>query len=365
MQTLRNATNAQGFQTLVNTLYDLPMVQGFALGVHGNFVSLYRAEFGGNESIDEILNSGRAPAAWHQACGAAKLPTNLSPIYVVVYVTMSPDDFRTRYAVPAVALPDLLVVIEQITPFEATSDRTRHRPTIRGGISVGNAALATAGTLGGFLKESSAGAPLILSCNHVLEDGSSTDVLQQGAPDGGTTPSDTVGSTRWVVLISAPTGFTFTSPFNTVDAALAEVKCGVLADRVIRTLKGPVNRLATIAAIQLDDEVVFVGKESDYQEAKVFRYLARVKVTINGTTYNFGDVFEIESRLHIYVGHLVHRGDSGAWVVAERIEEGSTSYALYGTVFARSGKTGLCCFVENVLDELNGLASGSTSFDLY
>jgi hypothetical protein len=185
-------------------------------------------------------------------------------------------------------------------------------------------------------------------------------VVQHGVSDGGSAPADQVATNAYVVALKAPAGFSYTSPYNAVDAALAKLNGVATANRVIRALAGPVKALATMADIQIDDEVVFVGKESDYSEARVCRFVARVKVLIRGTTYNFGDLFQIESRLPIYVGSLVKKGDSGSWVVRETNE---SSYELYGLLVAKDQKRALCCFIETVCAELAYLAG--VSFDTY
>lgn len=366
MRQLRSAANGSGVQGLVNALYDLPDVIGFALGVHGTFISLYHAEFGGEVSVENMLDQGKLPSRWEETCMGFGLPRNLSPIYVVVYVTTPPGAFFSQHQVPATVAPGYQVIVEQIDPFEQAADRSRHRPYIRGGISVGNAALLKgAGTLGGFFKQGTDN-PLILSCTHVLENGAAADIIQQGAKDGGMLPADKVGLARWVVPLTPPTGFNFAAPYLKADATLAEVDPVCTPDRRIRSLNADVTSITPLGAMSLGDEVVFVGKESDYAEARVYRFISRVKVVIRGVIYNFGDVFEIESRYPIYIGSLVQPGDSGSWVVREQANAGQIiSYDLYGLLFARNGKTGLCCVGENVKAELERIAGGGHTFDLF
>jgi len=155
------------------------------------------------------------------------------------------------------------------------------------------------------------------------------------------------------VPLQSGTGFSFVSPFNTVDAALAKISSGVTVSAAIRLL-GHIRSSLNKSQLELEDGVVFVGKESDYQDCRIFRYIARLKVDIQGTVYNFGDVFEIESRLPIYFGSLSKDGDSGSWVVRD---DGNKQDELCGLLFAgnttgRNKNRAICCFIENVFSEL-------------
>src|SRR5262245_31714186 len=100
MRALINASNTPAVRDLIDSYYDIAAVQGFALGVHGDFISMYRNEFGKSFSVNEILDSRKIPKGWREACRQAQLPAALSPIYIVIYVTMPPDVFRSQYQVP-------------------------------------------------------------------------------------------------------------------------------------------------------------------------------------------------------------------------------------------------------------------------
>jgi hypothetical protein len=348
MRALIDASNGTGVRALIDQYYDSPIVQGFALGVHGNYISTFRSEHGRDLSVNDILNSGLTPKEWPELCLRENLPATLSPIYVVIYVTMPPNEFRSRFNVPTVITPgDHLVIVETKGPFIALADRSSHRP-IKGGISVSNAKPNIAGTLGGLLEDTATGEVYLSSCNHVLYDSGTNDVIQQGRKDGGVAPSDTVAQTTYAVPLKPPAGFSFSSPFNSVDAALAK-RNGVSFNRDVRII-GRVTGIVPKNQIELGDEVVFVGKESDRQEARVYRFVARLKVDILGTIYNFGEVFEIESRTYLYVGSLSRPGDSGSWVVKE---VSLRNNELYGLLIAGTGQFSVCCFIETVLDEFN------------
>jgi len=356
VRALIDAMNSFDVADLIDRYYDSSLVHGFALGVHGNYVDLYRSQFGVSIPVNEILESGKSPAAWSEECLKGELPPGLSPIYIVIYVDITPDDFRNRYPVPQISAAGRLVLVEQKGRFVDTADRAQHRP-IKGGISVGNAALKLSGTLGGYLKLTSTGELFVLSCNHVLYDASGTDVVQQGISDGGNNASAIIGSRADYVPLDLPTRFSYAAPYNVTDVALAKIDSGVRIDPDIR-LVGQVNLWASKNAVNLGDDVVFVGKESDRKEARVFRFIARLKIHIQNKVYNFGEVFEIEPRRHLYFGKLSGNGDSGSWIIREVDPQNKE---LYGLLFAgeSTGKNSICCFIENVFDKL-----GNKGFDL-
>jgi len=113
--------------------------------------------------------------------------------------------------------------------------------------------------------------------------------------------------------------------------------------------------------MQLGDDVILVGKESDDQKAQITHFIARVKVKINNTYYSFGNIFEIQPRQVMYIGSLSKEGDSGSWVIRENKNTGVAD-ELCGVLIAGDGtKRSLCCFIEDVLAELKNLASSTFS----
>jgi hypothetical protein len=356
MRALIDAYRQPPIRDLIDKYYDMPTVQGLALGVHADFVAMFRSQYGTSSSVNRILESGKVPPAWPAACSAAGFAGTLSPIYVVIYVLSDADSFRDQNGIPKVTQSGHhLVLVETTEPFVELADRSRHRPQIQGGISVGNAALNLAGTLGGFLEDHPTGTRHLLSCLHVLEDAGCTDVLQQGKKDGGQPAHDAVATTAHVVSLKPPAGFSFSAPFNTVDAALARVHATIIVSPHLR-LVGAVTAVVPQVQLALGDDVIFVGKESDRQEARVYRFIARLKVTIRGTVHNFGEVFEIEPRLPLYVGSLSRPGDSGAWVVRETPSGGAE---VCGLLFAGTKKHAVCSFMETVIGELNSIGGGT------
>jgi len=79
---------------------------------------------------------------------------------------------------------------------QASTPRSRWRPVMPGGISLGHYQV-TAGTLGGLVYDRTTGEPLILSNNHVLANSNDARpgdaIVQPGVTDGGSNPSDLIG----------------------------------------------------------------------------------------------------------------------------------------------------------------------------
>ncbi|MCS6835907.1 MAG: S1 family peptidase [Anaerolineae bacterium] len=78
---------------------------------------------------------------------------------------------------------------------QASTPRSRWRPVIPGGVSVGHH-MVTAGTLGALVYDRATGEPLLLSNNHVLANSNDArpgdPIVQPGATDGGLSPADVV-----------------------------------------------------------------------------------------------------------------------------------------------------------------------------
>ena len=64
--------------------------------------------------------------------------------------------------------------------------------------------------------------------------------------------------------------FNFAAPYNKVHAALAKTNGTVGILSAIRLLSHKVTGVASTSRIALGDQVVFVGKESDYRDKKRF-----------------------------------------------------------------------------------------------
>ena len=360
MEPLRQAATSSDVQQLIDNFYTEDVVHGIALGIHGNYLELYRQQFGSEGTLDSMLASPTALSRWGTECEGEDFPSSLSPIYVVLYVSMDPEDFRRQYpTVPQFTeVNRFAVYVERRASFEALSGKRNYRPLL-GGISVSGDKASTAGTLGGHLQANETSDHYLLSCYHVLKNATnSVRAVQRGRSDGGTAPADVVGKIDYSITLTPSVNFTYAAPFYKVDAAIATLLTNITPDPFLRILKRVVRGTKPIAQISLGDTVVFVGKESDDRQSKVYRHIARLKWNWNGNTYNFGDVFEIEPRQYSYFGTLAKPGDSGSWVVKEHSPE---ELECYGMLFAGSGLFAVCCYMENVLLELN--AEAQLTFD--
>lgn len=345
----------EGLKALVDQYYHYDTVEGFALGVHDGYISTFRSEFGKNKSVNQILESQNRPKAWKQICQNFDLPDNLSPIYIVIYISISIEEFNNAYPQLERVTPDNhYVLVHQKEKFTANSDRGKHRPSLIGGISTSNSSAHIAGTLGGFLKDTVTGKCYLSSCNHVFDGPFISDIIQPGRADLGHSPTDHVANLTHTVPLNLPVGFAWSDPFNSVDAAAAQIVDDplVVANTSMRII-GPVSGIAAASSVGLGDDVAFVGKESDRVEARIYRFISRLKVTIGPDTYNFGEVFELEPRMSMYFGTLSQKGDSGSWIIQD---SNMRSKELCGILFAGNGFFSICCFMETVIKELDKLS---------
>jgi len=225
----------------------------------------------------------------------------------------------------------------------------------------------SAGTLGGFLKEKYSGDIYIISCNHVLLD-VGDDVIQNALSDGGSSSSDMVAKTTYSTPLSPSKSFSFSDPYYKADASLAKIDSNIQFQLQIRSIAKISSAPALKQDLSLGDDVVFVGKESDIQDAEIFRHIARLKVDLfdDGDLYNFGDVFEIRSRSHLYVGTLSKPGDSGSLILIDS-DDKNKEKQVYGLLFAGStdGKLAFCCFIDEVLDELEYQAKNANPYQSF
>ncbi|QJW99608.1 Nal1-like putative serine protease [Frigoriglobus tundricola] len=197
----------------------------------------------------------------------------------------------------------------------------RHRP-LKIGISVGHVKV-TAGTLGAFVKHrGSAKETLILSNNHVLANenrGKIGDaVLQAGAFDGGTDPTDRIATLADMVRIAK-------AKPNAVDAAVAELVPKIEFDP--RSVRG-LGKLAGLGAAFVDvgTEVAKLGRTTGLTRGVVTAFeLDNVVVEFDTGLRRFDGQFEIEG-----AGDepFSSGGDSGSLIL-----EASTRLAI-GLLFA-------------------------------
>ena len=351
MLALMAAARDPAVVAFINDIYHRDEVQGIALGVHGQFRDFVVAAHGREKSVNDVLNDGKFPAAWDEECLLTGALPSTSPIFIAVYVSVNPETFRKLVAIPeaiaALGGRQYLVYVEYRAPFEAVADRTNHRPVIPG-TSVSGDVGKEAGTVAALLRDMGCQDEYLLSCYHVLCGGGSTTALQRAHGDGGSS-ADVVGQISHSITLTTATRFSFSSPFHRADAGLALLSAA--RRPTIRLLGVKPHQTCPVSAIELGDPVVFVGKESDRNEAYVYRFVARAKWRWKGGIYNFGDIFEIEPRRYRYFGSLARPGDSGSLVV--RLEEEDPERCVaYGVLFGSSGRFALCCFAEYVVADL-------------
>lgn len=373
MRRLQAVWEEAAIQDLVNKYYSFDQVEGFASGVHRDFIYMYRTQYESSSTVNQILESGEVPARWAEECRSLGFLASLSPIYIVIYINVDEDFFRSDVVpdLPDTVGQDHLLLIERIDPFVGIHDRTRHRPDIEGGISIGSSRFSNlSGTTGFFLRSYNSDKLLALSCNHILLR-PNDDIVQQGPHDGGTVPSDLIGTTTYTVPLSYPPSFSFGAVYDKVDASLADLNGGVHPRLTVR-LSGsiPIKNFRTVSKLNIGDEVFFVGKESDREDARIYRWIARLKVkheyayctnkkVEQNVKFNFGDLIEIEPRVLSYLSRLARPGDSGSLLICDDIisdGDGKQMREACGLLLAGNKKTALCCFIEYLINDLNNLS---------
>lgn len=189
----------------------------------------------------------------------------------------------------------------------------RNRP-ICSGISIGNEALKSSGTLGCFVKRKQIESPIfLLTCNHVIAkrfEGrrgarNQTKIIQPSSRDGGISPHDIVGKLN---ISMTPVLREFE---NDIDAAVAEIDPNIQYT--------PLQNVTGIFDIEtgtvINEHVTKVGKTTGRTQGKVTELVTRQAVTygyFNMFVAEFMDVLEIESTDG---GKFSENGDSGSLVV--------------------------------------------------
>lgn len=202
------------------------------------------------------------------------------------------------------------------------------------GCSIGHY-LVTAGTLGAVVRDNRSEAPLLLSNNHVLANGSNgrdgrcasgDPILQPGAYDGGEYPKDTVARlNRFAAL--RPTG-------NRVDAAVGSPIAGVLLNDEIMGI-GWIRNLAEALP---DLPVIKFGRTTRFTRGTV----RAVHVSTNPIAYDgFSAAFDDQ----IFLSAMSAGGDSGSLVLTH-------ANGAVGLIFAGSEEVTIANPIRHVLQEL-------------
>ncbi|QDT28406.1 hypothetical protein Enr10x_37480 [Gimesia panareensis] len=224
---------------------------------------------------------------------------------------------------------------------------------LRSGECIGQENPDTAGTLGGFLEDSS-GKQFLISCAHVVQ-GDETRVYRPGPADS------SLGEQVAIVRYSRhpePTpqdkncNSRSMSSGSNVDLACAEIDDGYVSAVHPRT--GPITDINDIADIIQGMPVSFIGKTTGYQDAQVGAVCIWYEIEFNNVPHCFSDIFEITHPKPYYLNtNLARPGDSGAWVVSN--ENLCTSWN--GVLIGGDGAQAYACYAENVMHELKEYSS--------
>lgn len=221
--------------------------------------------------------------------------------------------------------------LQYAEPVQSPVDRLR---PVQPGCSVGHY-LVTAGTLGAIVFDNLTGAPMILSNNHVLANGSNgrdgrcragDPVLQPGAADGGDYPDDLAGRLDRFAAIRPRD--------NRIDAAVARIEEGVGLVEAVMGI-GPVRGVVEALPGQ---QVQKFGRTTGLTRSAV----RAVHVATNPIQY---DGFDASFTGQIFLGPMSAGGDSGSLVMTEQNE-------AIGLLFAGSNAITIACPIDAVLSEL-------------
>jgi hypothetical protein len=188
-------------------------------------------------------------------------------------------------------------------PFSPAALQERGRP-LRPGQSVSHRDV-TAGTLGGFVRRPGTDGLLVLSNSHVLADSGAADlgdpVQQPGVADGGR-PGDRVGTLAGFVPFSD-------EPGNLVDAAVAALDAGVVADPTAYPGGALLARVSAPEEVDPDELVEKVGRTTGHTRGRITAVeVDGVGVQYDDGVHTFDDQVEVEG----LTGGFSAGGDSGS-----------------------------------------------------
>lgn len=216
------------------------------------------------------------------------------------------------------------------------------------GQSVGKENPNTAGTLGGFLQDSS-GREHLVTCAHVVH-GDETPVFAPGPADS-SIRSQVAIVRHFNLPVPTPPGTKCNSRSmrsgNTVDVACAEVDSSIVS--TIHCKIGHVNDINNADIVAQGMPVCFVGKSSGYRDAEVGSVCIWHEIEIGGQPHCFSDIFEITHPKPFYLNTgLARPGDSGAWIISR--ENLCTSWN--GMLIGGDGAQAYACYAENLMNDL-------------
>jgi hypothetical protein len=276
------------------------------------------------------------PPGWHLHCQTKGYSEDALPIVFKV-ILRTEDDFRELKELPR-SFRRYPIVYESRPPCVGMS--------INAGGSIGNASPKTAGTAGGFLRDTGTGKLYVVSCAHVL--GSCGDKIYTPGPlDSKKTTQ--IGTVKLEVLPSPNTlqGCNNRSHplLSSLDLAIAEVDPGVAWSFMLPGLGRP-SFVTPVLNMKTADKVVMFGKTSGRIDAELDSLCIYHEIDIDGQPRCFGDIFTMSHIHPWYINtDLIKSGDSGSWVLRSI----DTATGWDGVAFAGDGAQAYACFAENVM----------------
>lgn len=237
-------------------------------------------------------------------------------------------------------------VIESPAPVFEIDPKLRHRPA-PGGVSV-DAISGTAGTLGGWVWDTTDDTIVALSNHHVFGHVAGTNTIQPGPFDGGSSPADKIGDVKRGIVrtVSGP---------NTVDAGISDVDGDDLYELSVPEI-GPAVYALGVGA--LDTLVEKYGRTTEH----TFGEITDVDLVTMVSGFPFTDCMNIE--VVAPSPDWSAGGDSGSLVFSQTpIADGSNIKPVVGLHFAGppGGTSGVACKIQNVFSQLdlNTLCAGA------
>jgi len=229
-------------------------------------------------------------------------------------------------------------VIESAAPIFELDPKLRHRPA-PGGVSV-DAISGTAGTLGGWVWDTTDDTIVALSNHHVFGHVAGDNTIQPGPFDGGSSPADKIGDVKRGIVrtVSGP---------NTVDAGISDVDGDDLYELSVPEI-GPAVYAVEVGA--LDMLVEKFGRTTEH----TFGEITDVDLVTTVSGFPFTDCMNIE--VVAPSPDWSAGGDSGSLVFSQTpIGDGSTIKPVVGLHFAGppGGTSGVACKIQNVFSQLD------------
>lgn len=228
-------------------------------------------------------------------------------------------------------------VIETPPPtFEADPTGT-FRPA-PGGVSV-DAISGTAGTLGGWVWDTTDDTIVMLSNHHIFGHTTGTDIIQPGPFDGGSTPADKIGDVKRGVPRS-------TTATNTVDCGIGDPDTTNIYDLSVLEI-GPAVYAIDVAVLDLQVEKYGRTTEHTFGEITDSDY-----ETIVDGLYTYDDCIRVD--VVEPSDDWSAGGDSGSLVFSQTpTSSGSSIKPVVGLHFAGASTYGVGCKIQNVFDQLD------------